>query len=202
MKIVILDYHPLIIQFLENEIVQILPTAIIKSFTSVEPAANYIESNKIDFAICDLQIVSGKSLVIPTICMERKIPYMVLSSHANKITVDKLKSLKSIVYVSKASETTELSKGLLALFSNQEFFCSTISAFSDVDFQSLATEPIIATPTQTKILKLLKEGVTQINASKELSMAPRTLYNQLAILRDKNDCKTTVELVRRYSFWV
>jgi DNA-binding NarL/FixJ family response regulator len=53
MKIVILDDHPLIIQLLENEIGQILPSAIIKSFTSIEPAANYIESNNIDFAICD-----------------------------------------------------------------------------------------------------------------------------------------------------
>jgi|1048.fasta_scaffold10753_4 DNA-binding NarL/FixJ family response regulator len=201
MKIVILDDHPLIIQLLENEIGQILPSAIIKSFTSIEPAANYIESNNIDFAICDLQIVSGKSLIIPTTCMERKIPYMVFSSHANKITIDKLRALKVLVYVSKAAETKEISQGLLALFNNQEYYCSTIGAFFEGDLQTLPTEPILATTMQTKILMLLKEGFSQTEVANKLCLEERTIYNHLAILRDKNDCRTTSELVRRFSFW-
>lgn len=202
MKIVILDDHPLVINLLEKDICEILPKAEIISFTSVEPASNYIKSNNIDYAICDLQIVSGKSLVIPNLCMEKKIPYMVFSSLINKMVVDKLKTLKMLVYVSKVAEMEEILQGLNALFDNHEFFCSTISAIYKEDNQPLATEPIIATPMQTKILKLLKEGVPQIEVSKVLSITPRTVYNHLAILRDKNDCKTTTEVVRRYSFWV
>lgn len=129
MKIVILDDHPLIIQLLENEIGQILPSAIIKSFTSIEPAANYIESNNIDFAICDLQIVSGKSLIIPTTCMERKIPYMVFSSHANKITIDKLRALKVLVYVSKAAETKKFRKAYWLYLTTKNTIAAQLGRF-------------------------------------------------------------------------
>jgi DNA-binding NarL/FixJ family response regulator len=95
---------------------------------------------------------------------------MVFSSHANKITIDKLRALKVLVYVSKAAETKEISQGLLALFNNQEYYCSTIGAFFEGDLQTLPTEPILATTMQTKILMLLKEGFSQTEVANKLCL--------------------------------
>ena len=53
MKIVILDDHPLIINFLKSEIQQILPEVQIISFTDVSPTIHYIKKSIVDFVICD-----------------------------------------------------------------------------------------------------------------------------------------------------
>ncbi len=201
MKIVVLDDHPLILNFLQSEIQQILPDAQVLLFLEINPTLYYIKKNMVDFVICDLQIVTGKSLAVPTICYERKIPFMVFSSHTNKNIYDQLKKLKVVAYLSKAAQAIEITNGLIALFNNRQYFCSFTESLANHDPSVLSTDPIIATPKQTEILELLNSGFTQIEVSEKLSLSERTIYNHLAMARDKNDCQTTAELLRRYKFW-
>lgn len=201
MKIVILDDHPLIINFLKSEIQQILPEVQIISFTQVSPTIHYIKKNIVDFVICDLQIINGKNLEVPTTCFVSKIPYMVFSSHTNKIIYDQSKNLSVLVYVSKASTALEIRNGLIALFNNKKYFCSYTESLAEHNPKILRTDPVVATPRQLEILELLNLGLSQIEVSEKLSLSERTIYNHLGMLRDKNDCHTTAELLRRYKFW-
>ena len=54
MKIVVLDDHPLILNFLQSEIQQILPEAQVLLFLEINPTLYYIKKNIVDFVICDL----------------------------------------------------------------------------------------------------------------------------------------------------
>jgi DNA-binding NarL/FixJ family response regulator len=201
MKIVILDDHPLILNFLQSEIYQILPKAQVISFTEVSPTIHYIKKSIVDFVICDLQIINGKNLEVPTTCFESKIPYMVFSSHTNKIIYDQLKKLSVLVYVSKAAQALEIKNGLIALLNHKKYFCSNTESLAEKDPNIIPTDAIITTPRQKLILELLNLGLTQLEVSEKLSLSERTIYNHLSMLRDKNDCHTTAELLRRYKFW-
>ena len=92
MKIIVLDDHPLILNSLQSEIHEIYPEAQVLLFNEINPTLYYIKKNVVDFVFCDLRIVSGKNLAVPNICYERKIPFMVFSSHTNKIIYDQLKN--------------------------------------------------------------------------------------------------------------
>lgn len=201
MKIVVLDDHPLILNFLHSEIHKIYPEAQVLLFNEINPTLYFIKKNIVDFVICDLQIITGKNLEVPTICHERKIPFMVFSSHTNKIIYDQLKKLKVVAYLSKAAQAIEIKNGLIALFNNREYFCSITESLAKHNPSILPTDPVIATPKQTEILELLNSGLTQIEVSEKLYLSERTIYNHLAMARDKNDCHTTAELLRRFKFW-
>ena len=70
MTILLLDDHPVIIEFLESRIHQIEPSIeIVKSY-NVEDALSLLKSHQIARVICDLQIKSGKSLVIPEFLLQ------------------------------------------------------------------------------------------------------------------------------------
>jgi DNA-binding NarL/FixJ family response regulator len=201
MKIVILDDHPLITQALSQEIQLLLPDSLIFTFHTISKCKEFIESELVDYLICDLHIVMEKSLEIPQICYKLKIPYMVFSSHTNKVLLEKLNKLEIYVYVSKASSPRDLKSGLLSLFNRQKFFCPIIHELHKKPGIEIATEPIVATKTQKIILSLLAQGMSQSQVADRLNIAERTLINHLSILRDINDCYSTTELLRRYNFW-
>lgn len=201
MNIIILDDHPLILNALRSEIKSILPEAIIKTFTTIDDTKEYIRTQSVNYVICDLQIVSGKSILIPELCFRQNIPYMVYSSHTNKTIYQKLNELGLKVYVSKSSSPKELKSGILALLNEQKYFCSNVSEIINSDDNEII-KPLKISKTQMKILTLLNDGLTQTEVATKMKIAERTVINHLAILRNNNNCNSTVELVHRFKFWV
>ncbi len=201
MNIIILDDHPLILNALRTEIKSILPEAIIKTFTTIHDTRVYITTQSVNYVICDLQIVSGKSILIPELCYIKNIPYMVYSSHTNKTIYQKLNELGLKVYVSKSSSPKELKSGILALLNEQNYFCSIVSEMINTDDDEII-KPLKISKTQMKILTLLNDGLTQTEVATKMKIAERTVINHLAILRNNNNCNSTVELVHRFKFWV
>ena len=201
MKIILLDDHPLILNALEYEIKKIHPDLLIFKFTRIEKTETFIKTNSVQFVICDLEIVAGKSTVIPELCYQNQIPYMVYSSHTNKTLIHKLQSNGLKIYVSKASSPNELQLGINALINGQPYFCSVFNEVMQSNVQELNTDPLIASKNQLKILSQLNLGFTQVEVARKLNLSLRTIINHLAILRNNNACKTTAELLRRYSFW-
>ena len=65
MTFLIIDDHPVILEFLESLIKQTESNVEIIKTYSVEDALLILKSNQIDRVICDLQIKSGNTLVIP-----------------------------------------------------------------------------------------------------------------------------------------
>lgn len=201
MNIIILDDHPLILNALRSEIKSILPEAIIKTFTTIDDTKKYIRTQSVNYVICDLQIVSGKSILIPELCFRQNIPYMVYSSHTNKTIYQKLNELGLKIYVSKSSSPKELKSGILALLNEQKYFCSNVSEIINSDDNEII-KPLKISKTQMKILTLLNDGLTQTEVATKMKIAERTVINHLAILRNNNNCNSTVELVHRFKFWV
>jgi DNA-binding NarL/FixJ family response regulator len=201
MNIIILDDHPLILNALAAEIKSIIPEVTIHAFQTIENTKTFLESNSANYVICDLQIASGKSIVIPELCFRLNIPLMIYSSHTNKTLFQKLNEFELKVYVSKSSSPKELKNGILALLNEKKYFCSIVSETIKSDDNEVI-KPLKISKTQMKIMSLLSEGNTQLEVSTKMKIAERTVINHLAILRNNNNCNSTAELIHRFKFWV
>ncbi len=201
MIILILDDHPLILETIKKEVKSLLPNCEIHSFVAINEAVSFIQHNKVNFAICDIQIIQGKNIELPRICQLLKIPYMVYSSHVTYGLCNTLFELGVSVYVSKLSNMTEFQKGLSNLFLLQKFHCSIVKSSLENNIQQKDTLPLTFSKVQHQILILLNSGMTQTEVASYLSIANRTVINHLALLRINNNCNTTAELIRRFQFW-
>lgn len=201
MKFLLLEDHPFALQSLENAVKFIAPDAELYSFNTVETASKAIESMSFDFAICDMQIQSGKSLILPNICFVERVPYMVFSSHSNKQLIASLNKLKVLVMVNKSSSTEELHEGIRSLLNRKKFYCSINQSLVDDTSEFVETPRLSLTEMQKKVLSLLEQGYEAHEIATHLKIVPRTVINHLAIIRNNNLCTSTPELLRRYRFW-
>ena len=201
MNILILDDHPIILNSLEQSLKSIVPYANVLCTTNIDDANKIISNNQINYAICDVQIVTGKSTLIPSICFKNKIPYMIYSSHVNKTLISKFSEIGLTVYVSKSSPKSELNKGIQSLLNNQKYNCSYVQITINSSVKEIKITPIVYKKHQKRILELLAAGYSQSETANMLFLAERTVLNHLAILRDVNDCHSTADLIFRYRFW-
>ena len=201
MRILIIDDHPAIHRFLEQTLNEVVSACELTITSTVNEAARAIEDLDVDFAVCDLQIVTGKSLVIPALCSEKEIPFMVYSSHVNLDLVESLDKLGVSCYVSKSSSYEEFVDGVRALIGGGSFFCSVVKKTRREDRKDLPLPRLNFSKKQGQVLSLLASGFTQQEVSEKLFISERTVQNHLSMLRDSNKCSSTTELLRRYTFW-
>jgi DNA-binding NarL/FixJ family response regulator len=202
MRILILDDHEAIQQFIQQKIKEIIPSATIVFCTTIESAITAISAfPQIDFAICDIEIKSGANLVVPELCFNKDIPYMIYSSHVNMVLVSQLKELKVNCYVSKTSSIDFLKKGLEILFSKQNYYCPMVLSTMNSKEEFKETEKLFLSPSQKSVLKVMAKGYNRDDVSKILKLKKSTINNHIARARTMNECENFDELIRRYKFW-
>lgn len=201
MRILILDDHPVIADSISQYLTSILPKAEIFNISSVQSAQKTLLNNIIDFVICDLELNQGANLVIPEHCHQDKIPFMVFSSHVNKILVQQLLKLRVKCYVSKTSGVDAMKIGLDNLLMKKNYYCPLVSLTMSSDEEIKETDRLTLSNPQKKILDLLSKGFTRTEIATKLCKSKTTINNHLAMAREKNGCHSTDELIRRNKFW-
>jgi DNA-binding NarL/FixJ family response regulator len=202
MRILILDDHEAIQQFIKQKVTEIIPNATIICCTTTECATKVIYGfPHINFAICDIEIKSGANLAIPELCYNNDIPYMIYSSHVNMVLVSQLKELKVNCYVSKTSSIDFLKKGLEILFSKQNYYCPLVLSTMNSQEEFKETEKLFLSLGQKSVLKVMAQGYNREEVSRLLKLKKSTINNHIARARTVNDCENFDELIRRYKFW-
>jgi DNA-binding NarL/FixJ family response regulator len=199
MTFLLLDDHPIILEFLEYQIRQIESSIeIIKSCT-VEDALSILKSKQIDRIICDLQIKSGKSLVIPDYCLKFEIPYMVFSSYINKSLLDTLKSTKITGYVSKGTKTEDLIVGIRKLIASENYLCPLVKREQSIKDRSDTPRPLLSR-AEIRVLKAYNNGLKTAEVANLLNLKSVSVRNHRARAMERNMCGFQ-ELTRRFIFW-
>lgn len=202
MKILILDDHTAIQYFVKNQIEEIIQNAEIIQCYSIESAKIAMkEFNSNDFAFCDLEINKGCTTEIPELCNQMKIPYMIYSSHVNKILINELSTMHVTCYVSKTSGINHLRDGLISLFNYRQYFCPLVHSTIESNDAFKETQKLILTRGQQIVLEVLSKGFNRMEAAKKLNLKITTLNNHISRARELNDCENFEELLRRYRFW-
>jgi len=199
MTFLLLDDHPIILEFLESLIKQTESNVEIIKTCSVEDALLILKSNQIDQVICDLQIKSGKSLVIPEFCCKNEIPYMVCSSYINKSLIDSLKSMKITGYVSKGSRTDDLLTGIRKLFASENYLCPLVKREQSIKDRSDTPRPLLSR-AEIRVLKAYNTGLKTAEVANLLNLKSVSVRNHRARAMERNMCGFQ-ELTRRFIFW-
>ena len=199
MTFLIIDDHPVILEFLESLIKQTESNVEIIKTCSVEDALLILKSNQIDRVICDLQIKSGKSLVIPEFCCKNEISYMVFSSYINKSLIDSLKSMKITGYVSKGSRTEDLLTGIRKLIASENYLCPEVEQEQFIKDDTDTPRPLLS-KAEIRILKAYNNGLNTDEIAELLHLKPVTVRNHRARALERNLCGFQ-ELTRRFIFW-
>lgn len=199
MTILLLDDHPVIIEFLDSRIREIDPNIeTIKSY-DVEDALLKLQSNHIDRIICDLQIKSGKSFVIPEFCYKNQIPFLVFSSYINKSLIDTLKSVKVTGYIAKGTKTEDLIVGIKKLISCENYMCPVVES-EQWNKDKIDTPRPLLSRAEINTLKAYNQGLSTTEVANLLNIKPVTVRNHRARAMERNMCDFQ-ELTRRYIYW-
>jgi len=199
MTFLLLDDHPIILEFLESQIRQIESNIEIIKSCNVEDALSILKSKQIDRIICDLQIKSGKSLVIPEYCFKYEIPYMVFSSYINKSLIDTLKSIKITGYVSKGTKTEDLIEGIRKLFASENYLCPIVEREQSIKDESDTPRPLLSR-AEIRVLKAYNNGLKTDEVTNLLHLKSVTVRNHRARAMERNMCSFQ-ELTRRFIYW-
>jgi DNA-binding NarL/FixJ family response regulator len=199
MTFLILDDHPIILEFLESHIRQIESNVEIIKTCSVEEALLILKSKQIDRIICDLQIKSGKSLVIPEYCCKNEIPYMVFSSYINRSLLDTLKSTKITGYVSKGTKTEDLIVGIRKLIASENYLCPLVKREQSIKDMSDTPRPLLSN-AEIRVLKAYNTGLKTAEVANLLNLKSVSVRNHRARAMERNMCGFQ-ELTRRFIFW-
>jgi DNA-binding NarL/FixJ family response regulator len=202
MKIVILDDHHAILQFLKQKVNEVLPSADVVLCSTIHEAKMTIDdAQRPGCLICDLQINAGRSTAIPEYCSRLEIPFMVYSSHVDKVLLQELKKCGVCVYVSKLSRIEFLQRGIEALVVGENYFCPFVSATMDANEKFKETEKLILTEGQFRVMEVMLKGYNRVIAANMLHISLSTLNNHIARAREMNDCENFDELLRRFRYW-
>lgn len=201
MKILILDDHKLVRAQIRHLLLQEITDANVFEAGNTIEANDLIANHYFDYVICDLELTKGSSLDLPIYCNHNNIPFMVISSHVNKLLIMELEKLNVACYVSKTSDLESISRGIEYLVSGRRYFCPLVQKTRSSKEKIVETTKLTLSKPQRAILNLLDKGYTRGEIAESLCKSPTTINNQLAIARDRNECNSTGELLRRFNFW-
>lgn len=199
MDILILDDHPSIVEFIAIKLQELHNNLTVYKTNTVEQALPFLEENIVDRVICDLQIITGKNMIIPEYCCRKQIPYMVYSSHVNYTLIKELKESKVTCYVSKGAETEYLIEGLKKLLKNRSYSCPEVKK-EELNTNGTDIPRPKLSKSEYKVVKAFSLGMRTDEVAKHLCLEKVTIRNHRARASDKNSCSFT-ELVARFKYW-
>jgi len=202
MNVLIIDDHEMILMVLSNMVLELLPNArVFKCKTKEDAKKFFLDINKIDFAICDLQLTNGCSTEIPELFARNNIPVMIYSSHTNRSIINEIIDLGVKVFVSKTASLVEARKGLNAVIDNTTYFCSLVTKTMECSESSKPAFKLVLTKSQKLVLDILSQGFNREECARRLNLKITTVNNHIAHARELNDCYNLEELLRRYRIW-
>lgn len=199
MNILVLDDHPSIVEFIDIKLHELNNTLTIFKANTVEHALLLLGENEVDRVVCDLQIITGKNLVIPEYCKHQQIPYMVYSSYVNYTLIKVLKELKISCYVSKGSKTEHLIEGLMELLNNRVYYCPDVKREESNHCSSDVPRPNLS-KSEYNVVQAFSTGMNTDEVSKYLGLEKVTIRNHRARASNKNLCSFS-ELIKRFKYW-
>jgi DNA-binding NarL/FixJ family response regulator len=199
MNILILDDHPSIVEFIAIKLQELNNNLTIFKANTVEQALPFFEENEVDRVICDLQIITGKNMIIPEYCYLKQIPYMVYSSHVNYTLIKELKEYKVTCYVSKGAKTECLIEGLRKLLMSRYYFCPEVKK-EELNKNGTDMPRPKLSKSEYKVVKAFSLGMCTDEVAKHLCLEKVTIRNHRARASDKNLCSFP-ELVERFKYW-
>jgi DNA-binding NarL/FixJ family response regulator len=201
MKVLVLDDHEAIRGAVVRWVQVVAPEFQCVEFSGVGEAQLFVKRNRVDYAVCDLEVRQGCDTSLLDILADLNFPVLVFSSHVNKVLIQELDVKRVLCYVSKTSVIQALKAGLEALFTGRSYQCPLVQATLTRKFDTLEPRRLTLSKGQKQVLALLVLGHTREDVANLLCNSISTINNHIYRAREVNDCRDLTELLRRFRFW-
>lgn len=175
-KIVIADDHPLLLEGLYNQLINLGFDKLYKASNGSE-ALQLIIEEKPDIAILDIEMPIMDGLSITKHCKELKseTKFVILSYHKEAVFIAKAKSLNISGYILKEDALTEIKNCIRSILNGEEYYSKVFDA-TDVR-KAKSTIDLIESlsPSELKILKLIAQSYSSKDISDQLFISERTV---------------------------
>lgn len=183
------------LEILELVISQQVPDASTHMFSDAPEALEFLNENKVDLIISDLEFFGSKKLEIVKFANSKNIPCIVYSAHCEQGFINAVFDAGATAFVSK--------------FESIDTIREAIASWEDLSAKNGSHEPLENKESfkkldlnerDTKILKLLIQGATREEMGRKLHLSPNTINSYIRDLCYKHECKKE-ELIHRFLTW-
>lgn len=176
LKIVIADDHPLLLEGLYNQLINLGYNNLYKA-TNGSEALQLIIEEKPDIAILDIEMPIMDGLSITKHCkeMNSETKFVILSYHKEAEFIAKAKSLNISGYILKEDALSEIENCIRTIKIGEEYY-SKVFHTSDIR-KAKTTADLIEnlSPSELKILKLIAQSNSSKDISDQLFISERTV---------------------------
>lgn len=175
-KIVIADDHPLLLEGLYNQLINLGFDKLYKASNGSE-ALQLIIEEKPDIAILDIEMPIMDGLSITKHCKELKseTKFVILSYHKEVEFIVKAKSLNISGYILKEDALTEIKNCIRSILNGEEYYSKVFDAADVKNAKSTIDLIESLSPSELKILKLIAQSYSSKDISDQLFISERTV---------------------------
>lgn len=200
-KIVIADDHPILLEGLYNQLVNLGYTDLHKANNGGEALQLIIMENP-DIAILDIEMPIMDGLSITKHCKEvnSQTKFIILSYHKEAEFIAKAKALNISGYILKEDALTEIEICISTILKGKEYYSRI---FDSVDVKSAnSTLELLAnlSPSELKILKLIAQSFSSKEISDQLFISERTVEKHRSNIIIKLNLKGKTNALFEWAF--
>lgn len=196
-KVAIVDDHPIVIQGLKNLLESEQDFEVKGCFNTGGEFISYLRENPVDIVLLDVNLPDGSGIQF---CREIKLKYpgiqvLAISNLSQRSIVQQMLHAGASGYLMKTAEPGDILACMAEIAAGNIAFCKTVKEMMDRPELGELTEIPELTKREKQILRLLAEGYSSMEISKELFISPLTVKTHRATLLQKFKVSNVVNLV-------
>jgi DNA-binding NarL/FixJ family response regulator len=175
-KIVIADDHPLLLEGLYNQLLNLGYTKLSKATNGTE-ALRLIQEQNVAIAILDIEMPYMDGLSVAKYCKTEgsTTKFIILSYHKEPEFIAKAKSLNISGYILKEDALSEIATCISAILSGQEYYSKVFEALGAGNAKTTLDLLENLSPSELKILKMIAQSNSSKEIAEQLFIAERTV---------------------------
>ena len=201
MRFLLIDDHKIIRDGLKQILLMHFPSSTFDECSDAEQAMDTINNHTYDLVICDLSMPgrSGLDVIKQVKSVAPGLPILILSMHPEEHYAIRALKAGAWGYLNKADGAEVLIPAIERVMQGRKFIspyvAEQLAANLDKDEGDIPVHESLST-REFDVFKLLVEGKSISDISKQLSLGMSTVSTHRARILGKMDMKTNAELVK------
>lgn len=207
-KIILVDDHPLVREWLTNLIHQQPDLQVCGGAETAPEALQQIEKLKPDVAIVDISLKDGSGIeLIKNIkAVDPRVEIVVLSMHDERLYAERALRAGARAYVMKRESTGNIIAAVRRVLAGQLFVSDRMSAIFAQKFvggkSPTDTSPIDQlSDRELEVFQMLGEGIETRRIAESLNVSMKTVQVYCARIKEKLNLANATELLREAVRW-
>ena len=197
LRLLVADDHGLFRELLSHHL-QTCGHTVVAQATDGEHAVRLCRQHEPDVVLMDVSmpVLDGIAATREILRVDRRQRVLMVSMHADAVTVRYALGSGARGFVSKDCGTNELSSALTVVMNGDIALSSDISTEMRNPNETSAPEPLL-TDREEEVLSLLAQGISTPDIATRLYISQKTVKNHLAAIYDKLDVPDRTRAVVR-----